>query len=303
MKISQMHILKKTFVLLIIFLMVGCIEENTPLIPPVDESTIEINFPIGKKAIYAVGSYLGNSDSLESYFLTIYSLQFNKISINDNSTEYVGIVERYNAPSIVSDSLPGATYPEYYDEGKLLLSLDDKWVLFQNSEIIDAPMMFMKRSSLESDTTNIPNWLYSQFPIYPRYLTPNTAYSVIRPSDGVDFLEIQREFEIMNYLEWDDIYGSDRGLHFSTEYILKFEDDYTLNYSGIIDETGIVVSTTTIDDFIIGGTIISNGVADTTSLHIINRRIVDFTNPDYTHELSWYAEYVKENGLLFLDNQ
>ncbi len=154
---------------------------------------------------------------------------------------------------------------------------------------------------MNTDTTDYPNWLYGQFPVYPSKLAPNTSYSVVTPGNGDEFVEIQRNFEVMDFLEWEDIYSSDKGLHYSTEYIINLEDGFNFNFSGIIDEKGIVLSKTVIDDFVIR-TMNNLEGGDTTSLHLINRRIVDFTNPDYTHDLSWYAEYVKENGLLFLDN-
>lgn len=301
MHFSKNMIVKISLTLFLLgLILVGCKEDSTPLIPPVDDSAIEISFPIGKKAIYARGDYLGdNPDSLTEMFLTIYSLQFDTAITKDNATEYIGSVERYSSPFFANDSLPGRIFPEYYGKGRILVTVDEKWVLFQNSEIADAALIFMKRNSALSDTTDFPNWLYGQLPVFPKSIAPNTMYEIVRPGDGDMFLEYQRDFEIMDYIEWSDIYGSDNGLHFSTEYSIKFENDLTLNFSGIIDEKGIVLSRTIIENFVTA--IIDNPAGvDTTSLHLINRRIVDFTNPEYTHELSWYADYVKENGLHFL---
>lgn len=304
MKYLQKQIQINAFLLLFVFsFIIGCSEETTPLIPPVDDSAIEINFPIGKKAIYARGDYLGdNPDSLTEMFLTIYSLQFDTAVTKDNATEYIGIVERYSSPLFTNDSLTLRIFPDRYEKGRILVTVDEKWVLFQNSEIMDAALMFMKRNSTIIDTTEFPNWLYGQLPVFPKRLAPNTMYQIVRPGDGNMFFEFQRDFEIMDYIEWSDIYSSDKGLHYSTEYSIKFENDFTLNFSGIIDEKGIVLSRTIIDNYVTRTIDNPDGV-DTTSLHLINRRIVDFTNPEYTHELSWYADYVKENGLTFLKDE
>ena len=62
-------------------------------------------------------------------------------------------------------------------------------VLLQNSEVIEAFWIFMKRNSILTDTTDYPNWLYSQFPVFPRTILPNTTYTVVRPGNNDNFLE------------------------------------------------------------------------------------------------------------------
>ncbi len=281
--------------ILVVLFFTACAESVTP---PVEDNSISIKFPIGKKAVYAVGVYSGDVDSLETMFINIYSLQFDTVLTKENGLEYIGKVEytgRSLLDSITSLSDLGKT------SGKIVVSIDNKWVLFQQSEVSGSAQIFMKRETNSTDTTLTPTLLENQFPVFPKKIEPNTFYSVYRPvsADTSRFLAVQRDFNVKDYTEWNDIYGNEKGLFYSTEHILKFSQDLILNFVGIIDEKGVVVSNYTLKTVI--STIENPSGGDSLIVHTINRRIVDFTEPENVKELSWYADYVIENGLELLE--
>lgn len=302
------NLLKKKIVILLpiilaVLFFTACSESVTP---PIENNSINIKFPIGKKAVYAVGTYSGDVDSLETMFMNIYSLQFDTVLTKGNGLEYIGRVEysgRSLMDSITSISDLGPT------SGKIVVSVDDKWVLFQQSEVIGSGQIFMKRNSSGTDTTLIPTMLENQFPVFPKKIKPNTFYSVYRPSSSDSlslrpferFLAVQRDFDVKDYTEWSDIYGNEKGLFYKTEHVLKLSQELTIDFAGIIDDKGVVVSNYTLKTVI--RTVENPLGGDSITTHTINRRIVDFTDPENVKELSWYADYVIENGLELLGEQ
>ncbi len=272
---------------------IGCSET----VAPVDDNSINIKFPIGKKAIYATGVYVGDSvDSLTPLGINIFALQFNSVSPKNDGVEYVGDIEIYN-PLISGTDV-------YQDSGKIVVSVDDKWVLFQNSDIIGSGMIFLKRGEEVTDTTLVPTLLNNQFPVFPPKITPNTQYSVYRPaseeSDTMRFIAGQRDFDVQNFAEWSDIYGSNKGLFYKTKHSI-FDINLVLNFNGIIDERGVVVSSFPFKT-VISSTEFPDG-GDSVMTHSINRRIVDFIEPENVKDLSWYYNYVFENGLVFVEDK
>jgi len=280
---------------LIILLFVGCNEDSTALIPPVDDSAIEINFPIGKTAVYAVGTYFENEDSLSGQYLSIYSLQFDEMGIKNNVAEYSGKIEEhsrlFNNPDSIFIGGSGT------DIGTINVTIDNKWVLFQHSSVMGSYQIFMKRISTTTDSTLIPTFYANQLPMFPKILTSNTTYSVYRPGTDSLFGPVQRDFEVHQEKTWTDIYGSSKGLYCETDHLVF---SFLLNFNAIFDSHGIVTSRLTVEDSIIRTVEYPDGV-DTVTYHLINRRIVDFTEPENVKELSWYADYVSENGLALLE--
>lgn len=283
--------------ILIALVYVACSES---IAPQLNDNSINIEFPIGKKAVYAVGVYSGDVDSLETMFINIYSLQFDTVLTKENGVEYIGKVE-YTGKSLM-DSITSISDLDK-TSGKIVVSVDNKWVLFQQSEVSGSAQIFMKMNINDTDTTLIPTLAENQFPIFPKNIKPNTFYSVYRPisADTSRFLAVQRDFDVKDYTEWNDIYGNEKGLFYSTEHILKFSQDLILNFVGIIDEKGVVVSNFTLKSVI--STIENPSGGDSLTTHTINRRIVDFTEPENVKELSWYADYVIENGLELLEEE
>ncbi|NOX66091.1 MAG: hypothetical protein GXO85_09940 [Chlorobi bacterium] len=290
-------------IIIVILFFTACSESVTS---PVENNSISIKFPIGKKAVYAIGTYSGNVDSMEIMFMNIYSLQFDTVLTKGNGLEYIGKVEytgKSLMDSITSISDLGPT------SGKILVSVDEKWVLFQQSEVLGSGQIFLKRDAINTDTTLTPTMLENQFPVFPKKIEPNTFYSVYRPVSADSmylrpsprFLAVQRDLDVKDYTEWNDIYGNEKGLYYKTEHVIKIGDDLILNFVGIIDEKGVVVSNYTLKTVISTSEDPSGG--DSITTHTINRRIVDFTEPENVKDLSWYADYVIENGLEFLDEK
>ncbi|MDA3861703.1 MAG: hypothetical protein PF445_10785 [Melioribacteraceae bacterium] len=275
----------------------GCSESLTP---PIDDNSINIEFPIGKKAVYAVGLYEGESvDSLQAWGVNIFSLQFDTVLTKTDGIEYIGNIELFY--SILDSNL--GTGAEFNSSSSIKVSIDEKWVLFQNSNIIGSSSIFMKRNSILSDTTLFPTFANNQFPVFPKKIIPNTFYSVYRPI-AVDstFLAAQRDFVVKDFAEWNDFYGSNSGLYYTTEHVLKFENEMEFDFKGIIDERGVVISVFTLENFVLS-TVQNPDGEDTVTVHKINRRIVDFTEPENINELSWYSDYVLENGLKYLEEK
>ena len=267
---------------------------------PKEDNSVNIEFPIGKKAVYAIGLYEGDLvDSLKPLGVNIFTLQFNSVLTKSDGLEYVGNVELYYS---ILDSTFG-TGAEFNSSGSITVSVDDKWVLFQHSEIIESGSIFMKQTSILTDTTLIPTLLNNQFPIFPKKITPNTFYSVYRPGDDTSlFIGVQRDLDVIDYVQWNDIYGNTSGLYYTTEHVLKFGNDMLLNFRGIIDKNGVVTLLITFENSVIS-TINNPDGGDTVNVHQINRRIVEFTEPANVKELSWYAGYVIENGLVYLEEK
>jgi hypothetical protein len=286
-------LLQKISVLISLSLILtNCYEE---LIPPPNVEAITIEYPLGKKAIYAVGYYNGNTDSLITEFITIYSLQFNTHTITNNIHEYKGIIESYGKPYFDIDSSQILVDKL---SGEVVLTVDSKWMLFQYGGFIGAGENFMKIEFTESDTTLVPTEEYNQFPLFPKEIIPNKAYSVYRPADDSLFLDVQRNLEFFDYNEWNDIYGNDRGVYYTTEHIIK-DFGFTIDFRGLVDSQGLITSSSSFD--LIVSSVTNPDVMDTVVSHRINRRIVNFTDPENVNELSWYADYVYENGLIYLE--
>ena len=292
---------KSKFISLIIIitslLYLGCSETVTP---PPEPNSIQIEFPIGKTAIYANGVYEGDSiDSLQLLGLNVFSLQFDSIITKSNGIEYIGNIGFYTISHGGNDSLDNEFYTEPV---KIVVSVDDDWVLFQYSENYNSGLIFLKRNLLVSDTTIIPTFYNNQFPVFPSEIFPNRNYSVFRPKDdSIRFLGVQRNFDVRDYSKWNDIYGDAEGLYYSTEHILHINDDFTLYFRGIIDSKGVLISSYSKEMELFSAE--SPVPSDTVTVHQINRRIVDFTEPENIKELSWYSDYVLENGLSILEEQ
>ena len=214
---------------------------------------------------------------------------------NSTGIEYIGLEEVYYT------QLSENGIFESQESGNIVVSVDDKWVLFQHSEFISGGQIFLKRNSILTDTTLIPTRLENQFPLFPKIVTPNTHYSVYRPGDdSLYFLGVLRDLEVKDFVEWTDFYSSDRGLYYKTNHTIP-NFNFEIEFNGIIDSKGIIVSRYSIE--LLNTSPESPDISDTVIAHTINRRIVDFTEPENIKELSWYADYVKENGLTYLEEK
>jgi hypothetical protein len=157
----------------------------------------------------------------------------------------------------------------------------------------------MVDSSVQTDTTYIPTEFYNQFPVFPRIMKPNTRYAVYRPGNNEDFLPVYRYFITDDFTTWNDPYGSDSGLSFSTKHFLFVVD--TLDYQGIIDEHGMIISQNYLK--MVATTIEHPEGVDTLDYYILNRRIVDYSDAEGLHKLSWYADDAMENGFSLIEKR
>jgi len=282
---------------LILLLYFGC---NDTLTPPIESDYVDVEFPVGKKAIYAVAVYTGDVDSLKKMSLAIYSLQFDKVLTKANGVEYIGRIEHYDSIHFDYDGI-SIDPSVFYESGEIIATVNDKWVLFQRSDVKSVFQIFMKRNSIKIDTTELPTEILTQLPMFPNRIEKNSSYSIFRPSADSSFIGVQRNFDVEDYVDWNDNYGNGRGLYYTTEHILKFYGDYTINFRGIIDSRGVIISTTAMKRDI--STIENPQAVDTITVYTVNRRIVDFGLPETMQELSWYAKNVSENGLKLLDKK
>ena len=254
--------------------------------PTGSSDSILINIPMNKKAVRAIAYYnsIGNSDSL--MHLRISSFYFNSTVSSGDTTFLFGIYERLDSD-----------FPENPLSGEIILSLTDNWVFFQRSDIFDAGVDLIKpHSKFMVDTTYLPTDLYGYFPVYPRTLIQNETYSIYRPSnegEGWGYASVYREFKVNNSIDWNDHYSRDTGFEVMVKHSLL---GFTLNFNLVLDSHGIVNSHWSYlnKDISTEGVLIDSAIT-----HVVNRRIVDYSDPSTVQNLTHYANEVIKNGLVF----
>ena len=271
----------QTFILLFSFIAFCCSDSPTGSF-----DSITINIPMQQKAVRAIAYYnsMVNSDSL--VHLRVSSFYFDSTVTSNDTTYLFGIYER-----LESDS---------NDEpisGEIIVSLTDDWVFYQSSEIFDAGVDLLKPfNNLTADTTSLPTELYGYFPIYPRTLIRNVTYSIYRPAnegEGWGYGGVYREFRIKNLVVWNDHYGTEFGFEVIIEHILF---GFTINFDLVIDRHGILNSHSSFVHYVMSP---EGAIVDSAITHVVNRRIVDYSDPSSVRSLSYYANEVLENGLKF----
>ena len=250
---------------------------------PTDSSDlITINIPINQKSVRAIAYYntSGTSDSL--MHLHVSSFYYDSTFTRKDTTYLYGIYERLDADSLNT-----------FLSGRILLSLTDDWVFFQGGETYDAGMDLIKPlADVTVDTTSLPSELYSYFPIYPRTLNPHGAYSIYRPANEGDcwgYGGIYREFNVGDPVNWNDPYGFSSGIEVFVKHILL---GFTINFDLILDHHGIVNSQS---EMMVKD---SEGNTEIQTL-LINRRIVDYSDPNSVNSLAFYVNEVMEKGLTY----
>lgn len=296
----------KSFLILLALLFMSVCHCVNKITESSEKYLIEVRFPTGKKSIYASATYIGHEDSLSLSYLKIFSIQFDSTYTSNDTLYYKGCVKSfipdtfligpYSRNTSISNALA------YSDSGSIVVSFDEKWVLYQYSEVMDGYHIFMKAmvdSTIQTDTTYIPTEFYNQFPLFPRIIKPNTQYAIYRPGYEEDFVPVYRYFITDDFTTWSDSYGHNSGLLFSTKQSLFYGD--TLNYRGIIDAHGMIISQCY--EKMIVTTIEHPEGADTLDYYVINRRIVDYSDAKDLHELSWYADDVMGNGFSLIEEK
>ncbi len=218
----------------------GCSDDPTS---PENENSIEVNFPINKKAVYAIGEYRQEpTDSTYIFFLlNIYSLEIKEVSETPNGREYIGEVIQYcmlkdNSGEFIHDPV------QCTDEGDFFISEFDDWILFQFTDLRGSEQILLKSNPEKVDTMLLPSRNKAQLPVLPRTIQPNSNYSSYRPANPDSFGAVQRDFAVGDYMDWNDTYGSERGLYCKTNHILVIDTPPLVSFSSIIDKRGIITS-------------------------------------------------------------
>jgi hypothetical protein len=267
---------------LLVFSALQCTSD--PVNPP---DMITVNFPLGQKAVYAIGYYTDSGDTVEAWHIRIASFFFDSSYTSGDTVYMTGTYERLEPD-----------YGGQSESGRILISYTDKWVFFQNSEIFDAGIDLMKPlTGFKVDTTRLPTDEYSYFSVFPRVLVQDQTSAVYRPgNEGIDwgYAGVYRQFDVGEPAVWDDLYGSDAGFEVSVTHTLL---GFTSNYDLIIDQHGIVNSQSA--EWMYLRT--ENGdLIDSVLTYRVNRRIEDYADPALIKDLSDYAAIVQVNGLKYI---
>ena len=102
-----------------------------------------------------------------------------------------------------------------------------------------------------------------------------------------------REFNVNRTIDWNDHYSRDSGFEVMVEHRLL---GFTINFDLVIDSHGIVNSHMSYVNKEISP---EGALLDSSITHVVNRRIVDYSDPSAVLDLTHYANEVIENGLLF----
>ena len=243
---------------------------------------ITINIPINQKSVRAIAHYAILSDYDSLLHLHVSSFYYDSTFVSNDTTYLLGSYERLDADSI-GDPV----------SGRIILSMTDDWVFFQSGEIVDAGIDLIKPiANVTVDTTSLPTEFFSYFPVYPRTLIRNETYSIYRPANGGEswgYAGVYREFNAGDIVSWDDRYDSNLGIEVLVEHILL---GFKLNFDLIIDNHGIVNSQSAIMIY---------GLKENSEVQgvMINRRIVDYSDPSSVNSLTYYVNEVKEKGLMY----
>jgi hypothetical protein len=247
--------------------------------PELTDAYIEIDFPLNSSSIYASVMVREHSTSLELLNITMYSLEFLKKEVHNGKTDYTARITEYPVPQVGQR------------EGNLLVTIDDKWVLYQYSNLNNASNMFLKGMT---DTTELPTGTRNQFPSYPCKIYPNTLYSVFRPPDagqGGEFVGVYRQFSVLNYESWLTRYDTFTGLHIKGSHDLF---NWRADFEMLVDDKGIVISQLSFGETVLVDE--SGKELGTVKDYVINERFVDFSNPADLDPLSTYADKYMEQG-------
>ena len=265
---------------------------------PSDGFSVSVSFPLGKRAVHGLAEYFDDANSANGLqYVVIYSLQFDSIRRSGDTLLYLGTVRSYvpGPPSLSTGS----------DSGKIVVSVDSRWILFQNSRLGESYRAFMKTSGIlrsSGDTTAPPSLDFVQFPVFPRRPKPRTRYEVIRPGLDDTFYSVERIFDFGDPVSGTDAFGSWSGLSFSTLHVFP-EFGVEMRFTGVMDSHGILVSqwldttmATRVDPQSPTGY-----SEEPVAIRRMNRRLADYSDPASLKPLPWYADRVMREGLKPLD--
>ncbi len=249
-----------------------------------DDAYYRINIPINQKAVYAILHYeeFADNDSLVLSGISIGSLIFNNQRQSGDTLFLMGtceILEIYNDVIVATESEP------------IRIALTSDWVFLDDSNGPYGYNFLLKNSA---DTTAIPTINHEQFPILPRVLTANAHQIIYRPaSSDYTFLGVRREFYAMSPQTWKDEIGTEQGIFLKIKHVLDGIGD-ELNFEILADDHGIIRSFWSFPTIYIDP---QTGDDESLTVHRINRRIVDYTDPRQIQSLEHYYNLVNESGL------
>jgi len=245
-----------------------------------NNSSVKIEYPLNKKAVYAVCDYQDYSDSIAVQNIEISSILFDSTYSSGDTVYLTGIFSRDRE----SNSAP------------ISAAVINNWILFEHSGIQEAGMIFLKPAV--TDTTALPDQFHNHFPIVPQKLKINSNYSITRPAnEGSEwgYAEVIRIFESNEFKKWTDFYNDDYGIKVNiTHYLLGFSH----NFQTVFDAHGLVNSQWSYKNYITNE---HGDLIDSVLTHRINRRIVDYTGPGEVDDLQTYYNLVSENGLKIIN--
>lgn len=282
------------FLVLIFSILAACADDKTH-----SENSVDISFPTGKKAVFAVCSYVDRGDSLTLVFAQIFSLQFDSTSSRNDTTYFYGDVDSYISPEFLNGPrFKQNRIPEMaMRTGEVVVSLDKKWVLFQYSDHPDAYQILLKNapeSDTPADTMRTPTFSFGQFPLYPSSFSIGDEFVAYRPASNStgEYVAVSREFRFGGEVLHTDAFGNISGLLAEIDHHIF---STTLEFNSIVDSHGFAISSYSTEQIL---TTEDGAPIDTTTVRFINRRIVDFSAPGSVLSLENYAAQVIENGLI-----
>lgn len=243
------------------------------------DQNISIDFPLNKKAVYAIGTYFDYGDSTTLQFLEIASLQFDS-TYTAGDTLYLD-----------------GQYASHSDNNRTPISVAfiNDWILFEYSESMSAGEVFLKPKVLmDNDTTALPDRFHNHFAVAPQTMESNAAYTIVRPENYGDewgYLEVVRTFDCKYQVEWADGFGSASGMAVTVTHELM---DFNHTFHSIFDEHGLLNSQWSFETELTTQT--GEGIRDIL-VHRINRRIVDYSDPSEVGDLKTYHDLVRKTGM------
>jgi hypothetical protein len=284
-----------------LFLAAGCEKKVTGRS---DDDRVNVAYPLGLKCVYASAGYADRVDSTGLLWMKIFSIQYDSTRLSGDTLFYLGRVFRtVSFPSYPPAPIPlspGGIVPAGPDSGRLVVTVDRKWVQYQYCGIADGYEPFLKsarRSGADADTMAFPTEFFGQTPVYPAGPKPYGRYDAIRPSGGTTG-SLQRTFIFEGIRTWTGPFDSGQGLFFSVRHTL-FETT-AIDMIGIMDSHGIVASQYSTELPWVTPQDPATPV-DTLTYYQLNRRLVDFSDPATVKPLSWYADRVMRDGLESLE--
>lgn len=294
----------KTFHMIMGLIIVLCFFQCDKNTTGPEKEFIEIHIPLNKTCVHACAWYSGSKDSLDIRGVEIFSVTFHTKDQSNDTTYYHGLVihyAQYQNRLINVSTASNHIFPPvmtFTDTGQVVLSMDDQWVLYQYSNINETYKAFFKRNAVP-DTTAPPTIFYSQLPVFPRRLKTNTDYTIYRPAGLLgDPLNLSRRFHVGEYQNWKDGFGKNEGLYTEVEHCISDMEPFIIK--GIIDSHGVVISQRR-DELEVTTVNQPEGTGEIMTFLSLNRRIVDYNNPDSVLNLETYADQVFNEGLVFFE--